>query len=120
MNDLVWVKIETTKGTTDGTWSLKGRILKAIFDAIISNQLLSGYFKLDDVYWVSMEYDDFGNEQGEKLYRYGLDKLKAYQGDLFLKIEHLVSIAPIDGELELAMFSKKEEKSLSVVRPIRP
>lgn len=118
MNGLSWVKIETTK-SNDEIWSLKGLISEEIFKGIISNELESGYFKLDQVYWLSPKYDDYGNEQDEELYQYGKGKLKAYKGSLYLKIEHLVSIAPIDGEQELAMYDKAKEKSLSVVTPIR-
>jgi len=118
MDELVWVKVETTKATDD-VWSFSGKMLKAVFEGIINNQLTSGYFKLDKVYWVLNTYDDNGNEDGEKLYQYGKDKLKANKGELFLKVEHVVSIAPIDGEMELAKFNKTDEKPLSVVSPIR-
>ena len=119
MEELIWVKIETTKGNDD-VWSFKGQLLKAVFDGIVSNQLTSGYFKLDKVYWITTSYSDDGEDLGENLYQYGKEKFKAYNGDLFLKIEHLVSIAPINGEMELAKFENKETKALSLVSPIRP
>ncbi len=118
MEELIWVKIETTK-SNDDVWSFKGQILKGVLEGIISNQLMVGYFKLDKVYWISTKYDDYGNEKGEKLIQYGKDKLKAYEGPLYLKIEHLVSIAPIDGEMELARFKKGKENHLNLVTPIR-
>lgn len=119
MEDLVWIKIETTK-SNDDVWSFKGQVLKAVFESIVSNQLTTGYFKLDKVYWVSANYDDEGNRKGESLYQYGKDKLKTHKGELYLKIEHLVSIAPIDGEMELASFKKNKAEHLSLVSPIRP
>lgn len=119
MEDFVWVKIETTKANDD-IWSFKGQLLKAVFEGIVSNRLTSGYFRLDKVYWVTVRYDEYGNEKGEKLHQYGKDKLEAYHGDLYLKIEHVVSIAPVNGEMELAKFNKDEVKHLSVVSPIRP
>ena len=117
MNELVWVRIETTK-SNDDVWSLKGQMLRAVFDGIISNQLTHGYFKLENVYWIVTDYDDCGNEKGETLYQYGRDKLKAYRGDLYLKVEHLVSVAPLDGEAELARFDS-DKNNLSLVTPIR-
>ncbi|WP_086930892.1 hypothetical protein [Agarilytica rhodophyticola] len=119
MEELMWVKIETTKGNDD-IWSFKGQILKAVFEGIISNQLNEGYFKLDKVYWITTNYDDNGDEYGEKLYQYGKGNLKSHRGDTYLKIEHLVTIAPIDGEMELAKFQKDKGKTLSLVSPIRP
>ena len=119
MEELLWVRIETTK-SNDDIWSIKGQILKAIFDGMVSNQLTTGYFKLSKVYWIAATYDEEGNELEEKLYQYGQDKLEAYHGDLYLKIEHLVSIAPIDAERELTRFKKNEDKHLSLVSPIRP
>lgn len=119
MEDLVWVKIETTK-SNDDVWSLKGQILKAVLEGMVSNQLTIGYFKLAKVYWISNKYDEDGNKQGEQLCQYGKDKLKALKGDLYLRIEHVVSIAPLDGEMELASFKNTETKHLSLVSPIRP
>lgn len=119
MENLLWVKIETTKAIDD-IWSFKGQILKAVFEGIVSNQLTTGYFKLDKVYWTSTKYDEDGNAQGENLYQYGKDRLKAHRGELYLRIEHLVSIAPIHGEMELARFRKFEDNPLSLVVPIRP
>lgn len=118
MENFVWVEIETTKAN-DSVWSFKGKMLKAVFEGIASNQLTVGYFKLDKVYWVSTKYDDYRNKKGDKLCQYGKDKLKVYKGDMYLRIEHVVSISPIDGELELSKFAKGEEKHLSLVTPIR-
>ncbi len=118
MNELVWVKIETTK-SSDDIWTFKGQILKAVFEGIISNQLKQGYFKLENVYWIITEYDDYGEEKGRNLRQYGKGKLDALYGDLYLKIEQLVSLAPIDGEAELAKFNTQAKKALSVVTPIR-
>ncbi len=117
MEELIWVKIETTKAN-DNVWSFKGQMLNGVFEGIVSNQLTLGYFKLDKVYWIMQDYDDSDNQKGEKLYQYGKDKLKAYKGNLYLKIEHLVSIAPIDGEMELSEFKKDKENPLSLVTPI--
>lgn len=118
MEELVWVEVETTKAN-DSVWTFKGQILSAVFEAIVSNQLTSGYFKLDKVYWISSRYDDYRNKREEKLCQYGKDKLKAYKGNIYLRIEHLVSISPFDGEMELARFNKESESHLSVVTPIR-
>lgn len=118
MKDLLWVKIETTKGTDD-TWCFKGQIEKTVFNRIVSNKLSQGYFKLDNVYWIINQYDDDSNSQEDILYQYGKDKLDAYNGELFLRIEHLVSIAPIDGEKELARLNKNDRSHLSLVTPIR-
>jgi len=65
------------------------------------------------------EYDDNGNEAGETLLQYGKGDFFAYAGDLYLKIEHLVGIAPIDGDIELAKYADKDKNQLSVVVPIR-
>ena len=120
MDTQIWVDIETTK-STDGLWTLKGQIQKTVFDGVISNQLTKGYIKLEKVYWTSSTYDEYGNPQGEKLTEYGgHGKLKDYLGDMYLKVEHIVSVSPIDGEAELARFKKAEEKHLSVVSPIKP
>jgi len=118
MKEMIWVRIETTKGNED-IWSLKGQIECSVFDAIVNNCQATGYFKLSKVYWINTAYDDYGNAKGEKLYEYGKGKLAAYHGDLYLRVEHVVSIAPIDGESELARYRKKEEPPLSVVSPIR-
>ena len=119
MDELIWVRIETTKSNND-IWAFKGQISKEVFEGVVCNKLTSGYFKLEKVYWITTQYDDDGNELAEKLYRYGQDKLKAFAGHLYLRIEHLVSIAPIDGELELAEFLTPKQKPLSLVTPIRP
>lgn len=120
MDNLIWVKVETTKATDD-IWSFKGQLPSTVFDAILSNQLTRGFIKLDKVYWINTKYDDYGNEDGLELCEYGeKGRLEAYRGDLFLKVEHLVSIAPLDREIDVARFKGKEEKHLSVVCPIRP
>ncbi|GAB1267763.1 hypothetical protein NBRC116493_10160 [Aurantivibrio infirmus] len=116
MEQLRCVKIETTK-LNDNVWGYKGQILKAVFEGIVSNQLNAGYFKLDNVYWVSANYDDNGDEKEDQLFQFGKGKLNAYEGSLYLKIEHLVSIAPINGELELAKFNKDKVAYLNLVTP---
>ena len=116
MDELMWVEIETTKAN-DSIWSFKGQILKAVFEGIVSNQLTRGYFKLDKVYWLSTNYDYPRKGKDEKLHQYGKDKLNAYKGNIYLKIEHVVSISPLDGEMELSKFNK--DKPLSLVTPIR-
>jgi len=118
MKELMWIRIETNK-SNDDLWSLKGQILKSDFERIVSNEMTSGYFRLERVYWISSALDEYGDNQEEKLYEYGKDNFKAYSGDLYLKAEHLISIAPIDGEMELERFRKTEEKPLSLVSPIR-
>ncbi len=118
MDELIWVKVETTKANDD-VWWYKGQILKGVFEGIVSNHLATGYFKLDKVYWISQKYDDYGKHKGETLFQYGKDTLKVYEGALYLKIEHLVSIAPIDGEMELGKFDKNKDKPLKLVTPIR-
>ena len=118
MNELIWVKIETTK-SSDDVWTFKGQILRAVFEGIISNQLTNGYFKLSNVYWLVTEYDDYGEKTGTTLRQYGKGTLDALHGDLYLKIEQLVSLAPIDGEAELAKFNTQAKKALRVVTPIR-
>ena len=120
MENLVWVDIETTKAT-NRVVGYKGQIQKSVFEGIVSNQLTSGYIKLDKVYWTSAKYDDFGSPDGEELFQFGSKgNFIAYLGETFLKIEHLVSISPIDGEADLERFKKNAEKHLSVVSPIRP
>lgn len=119
MNELIWVKIETTKGNDD-VWSFKGTLERAVFANIVSNQLTTGYIKLSDVYWTINRYDNKGDSIGEDLYQYGKGELSVYHGELYLKIDHLVSIAPINGEEEIAKFTKSEKKHLSVVTPIAP
>ena len=49
MEELIWVKIETTKGSDD-VWSFKGQVVKSIFESIVSGQLTSGFFKMKQVY----------------------------------------------------------------------
>lgn len=118
MEDLMWIKVETTK-SNDDIWSFKGKVLRAVFEGIISNQLTSGYFKLDNVYWISAKYDDYGNWSRDTLHQYGKGQWASHYGELYLKIEHLVSIAPIDGEMELAKYQSLESNHLCVVSPIR-
>ena len=118
MNELMWVQIETTK-SNDDVWVFKGQVLRAIFEGIISNQLTHGYFRLTNVYWIVTDYDDCGEEKGRSLRQYGKGQYDAHHGDLYLKIEQLVTLAPIDGEAELAKFTTQAKKSLSVVTPIR-
>lgn len=118
MDKLIWVKIETTRGT-DEIYSFKGQLLEAVFNSIVSNQVASDYIQLNKTYWISTSYDDDGNKVGEKLFEYGVtEHLKAYRGDIFLRIEHVVSIAPIDAEVDTAAF-KKQRDHLSVVSPIK-
>ena len=117
MDELIWIEVETTK-SSDTVWLFKGKILQAVFEAIVTNKLKSGYFKLDNVYWTSTTYDDYGNAKGKKINQYGKEKWDAYEGSIYLKIEHLVSISPFDGEKDLAKFAEKKNP-LSVVRPIR-
>ncbi len=92
MNELVWIKVETTK-SNDDVWFFKGQVLKAVFEGIISNQLTQGYFKLEKVYWTVTEYDADGNEKEKRLCQYGKEKL--------------------------AKLSPENKKTLSLVTPIR-
>ncbi|TVZ37323.1 hypothetical protein P886_1664 [Alteromonadaceae bacterium 2753L.S.0a.02] len=118
MENTIWVQIETTKAN-DSVWSFKGEMSQRDFKAITDNRRSNGYFKLDKVYWISSSYDDCGNEKGGTLYQYGQENLRAFRGELYLRIEHLVSIAPIDAELDLESFKAAQQKHLSVVTPIR-
>lgn len=118
MEDLIWVKIETTKGNND-VWSFKGQVVKSIFENIVSGQLTSGFFKMQEVYWIVTNYSNDGSNQGKELYQYGKGELKAYRGDMYSRIDHLVTIAPIDGEMEIAQYDKDKGKHLSVVSDIR-
>ena len=119
MNEELWVEIETTK-STDGIWAIKGKIDALIFSDIVSNKMSTGYFKLDNVYQTSMTYDEYGNREGEKLFKYGeSDRFQAYLGTLYLKVENLVSLARIDGESDLNRFKTSNDKHLSVVLPLR-
>ncbi len=118
MNTLIWVRLETTKGTGE-IWTFKGQVLETVFTDVVSNNQTSGYFELHNTYWTSLSYDDEGNSLGETLFEYGgEDRLKPFNGSCFLKIEHVVSITPIDGEMDKARF-KKPKNPLSVVRPIQ-
>lgn len=120
MEETIWVEIETTK-STDEVWTFKGQMQKVVFDGIVSNRLASGYLKLDKVYWIAGSYDENGNRVGDKLFEYGEgNKLKAYRGDMYLKIENLVSISPIDVVMDKARVKKPDEKHLSLVSPIKP
>ncbi|WP_018415654.1 hypothetical protein [Teredinibacter turnerae] len=118
MSETIWVKIETTKGNDD-VWSFKGLMWQRDFEKITSNEQRDGYFQLNKVYWISTIYDDSGNSEEEKLYQYGKGKLEAFRGDLYLKVEHLVSIAPIDGASELERYQKRQNSPLRAVTPIR-
>lgn len=118
MEELIWVKIETNKGNDD-VWSFKGQVIKSIFESIVSGQLTSGFFKMQQVYWIVHNYNDEGTKQGKELYQYGRGELKAYRGEMYSRIDHLVTIAPIDGEMELAQYDKEKGKHLSIVSDIR-
>ncbi len=119
MEQYIWVEFESNK-STDGIWTIKGQIQKSVFDGIVSNQLTKGYVKLDRVYWVSTQYDDYGDPDGQKLTKYGGEgKHKDYRGDIYLKVEHIISVSPIDGEAELARFEKEKVSPLRVVTPFK-
>lgn len=117
MSTLVWVKIETNKAADD-IWTFKGQMREEVFNAIISNQRTEGYFELLNTYWTAYEYDDNGNNLGEQIYEYGTTgRLKPYKGNCFLRVEHLVSITPLDGDMDKSRF-KKHKRPKGVVTPI--
>lgn len=119
MNDVLWVKIETTKGGRE-VWVIRGRIAQSVFEDIVANRVQQGYFRVDEVYWITPDYDDQGNDCGDKIVQYGEGDLDAHKGDLYLKVEHLISLAPIDGEMEIAKLQKKDQPHLSLVSPLHP
>lgn len=115
MENKLWIQVETTK-STDETWTFKGLIEQSVFDAITSNKVSSGYFKLERVYWISSFYDEHGNRKGDRLYEYGGEgRLKAFKGDLHLKVDDLVSLAPIDAEVDKARVKVANKEHLAAV-----
>ncbi len=105
----LWIKIETNKGTPEIS-SYRGKIRRSIFKALINNKLATGFIKLSNVYWTSVEWNENTETSEEHLTRYGKPgEYATFTGDLYLRVEHIDAVSPLDGPKDLRRFGKKRE-----------
>lgn len=105
--DGIWVEIETNKGEDhfhEGiklTCSYRGLLSASDFNRILDHSADSAFIKLERVYWI-----DDRKWEGKQLHitpvRFGCDHIyKNFLGPIFLRINQIVAIAPIDGEKDM-------------------
>jgi hypothetical protein len=107
LKDGLCVELETNKGENhyhEGvklTCSYRGLLSMADFNRIIDNPSDTGFVKLERVYWIDEEELD-GKKFNIWPVRFGHDDdYKNFLGPLFLRINQVVAIAPIDGEKDM-------------------
>lgn len=116
----VWMEIETNKGIAFGhnihshQWitsyraSLNPGDVKLIFDRPTD----TGFVELDNVYWFDSKW-----VKGEvRIWpvRYGMDNVGTHRnmlGRQLIRISHIVSLAPIDGEADLAWMEENAKRN---------
>jgi len=112
----LWVELETNKGEDhyhEGvklTCSYRGLLSVAHFNRILDHPSDSGFIKLERVYWI-----DSHSWSGEKLninpIRFGHDSIyKNFLGAIFLRINQIVAIAPINGEKDIKWIERASKK----------
>lgn len=110
--DGVWMELETNKGEDhyhEGvklTCSYRGLMSIPDFNRIIDDPSSVGFVKLERVYWI-----DGSDRIGKKLIirpvRFGHDHIyRHFLGSIFLRINQIVAIAPIDGNKEVKWIEK--------------
>ena len=100
--DDIWVEIETNKGTPNVN-SYRGKLSKKNFEAILAQK--GGWVCLQESYWIAEYHDPQQNRmmaQGTLLGRDGI--FAHFHGDTYLRIEHIVSVSPLDGEQDRKQF----------------
>jgi hypothetical protein len=102
----IWVELETNKGEDhyhEGvklTCSYRGILSHSDFDRILDHSSDSTFIKLERVYWIENR-----KWNGERLnitpIRFGHENVyKNFLGPIFLRINQIVALAPIDGAKE--------------------
>jgi hypothetical protein len=110
--DGIWVEVETNKGEDhyhEGvklTCSYRGLLSISDFNRILDHSADSAFVKLERVYWI-----DDRKWEGKQLriipVRFGHDYLyKNFFGPIFLRINQIVAIAPIDGQKDMRWIEK--------------
>ncbi len=116
----VWLEIETNKGVTFGHnvpshhWitsfraSLASGDVKRIFEIPTD----TGFVEMDNVYWFNSKWVD--GEVRIWPVRYGMDNVGTQRnmtGRQLIRISHIVSLAPMDGEADLAWMEENAERN---------
>jgi len=103
----VWVEVETNKGEDhyhEGmklTCSYRGLLSLSDFNRILDHSADSAFVKLERVYWI-----DDQRWEGKQLritpVRFGHEHIyKNFLGPIFLRINQIVAVAPIDGKKDM-------------------
>lgn len=91
-----WFEIETTKGTQT-VLNYRGRCDETLVEKIISGEVATGWLEIQNVYYTEERWDE--EEQFHEVFirKYGRDGSHVnMSGVKFLRIEHIVSIAPME------------------------
>jgi hypothetical protein len=119
--EAVWVELETNKGEDHYhdevklSCSYRGMISLSDFNRILDNPSDPGFVKLERVYWIENV-----ERRGKKIniypIRFGYDYIyRNFLGSIFLRINQIVALSPIDGKkenrwIEKAFLPSKEKK----------
>jgi hypothetical protein len=102
--DGLWVELETNKGEDhiDGgiklTCSYRGLLSFSDFKRLLKHSSDTSFVKLEQVYWIDSPVVENGQLRISPV-RFGHDYIyRHFLGPLFLRINQIVAVAPIDGE----------------------
>lgn len=91
-----WYEIETNKGTPT-VLNYRGRCDSDQIGRITSGELTSGWLEIRNVYYVEERWDEERQYQEIFIRRFGRDSAFVnMSGVKFVRIEHIVSIAPME------------------------
>lgn len=90
-----WYEIETHKGSRQVV-NYRGQCDAGVVERIVSGELSKGWLRMDTVYWAEEHWDDQQQFHQIVVRKYGRDgAYKNFDGTLYVRIEDLVSIAPL-------------------------
>jgi hypothetical protein len=105
--DGLWVELETNKGEDhiDGgvklTCSYRGLLSVSDFKRLLKHSSDTSFVKLERVYWIDGRVMEEGQLRISPV-RFGHDYIyRNFLGPLFLRINQIVAIAPIDGKEDM-------------------
>ncbi len=116
----VWMELETNKGITFGhnthnhQWitSFRASLASSDIKRIFERPSDTGFVTLDDVYWFSSKW--VNGKLRIWPVRYGIDDVGTHRhmlGRQRIRVSHIVTLAPIDGEVDLAWMEENARQN---------
>lgn len=96
----VWVEMDVVK-EQDVCSTYRGKIDKALLESILENRCTEKFFRLDNIHWLSEEYDEISDKTTIKYFIYGMQgDLMGLEGHSYFRVEDIREVAPLVKDYE--------------------